>query len=154
MAVGKNHVVTGKVRLSYVSLCEPKPSIDGKSAPKYQTTVLLPKSDTETKAKIDAAINEAKQSGKDSKFGGKIPAILSTPIHDGDGYRPTDGEPYGEECKGCWVFTASTTNRPRVVDINRNDILDPTEIYSGMYARVALTSSPTTAVPTRASAVL
>ena len=32
---------------------------------------------------------------------------LPTPIWDGDGYRADGYTPFGEECRGCWVFTAS-----------------------------------------------
>lgn len=50
-----------------------------------------------------------------------------------------NGTPYGPECKGCWVITASTKNKPQVVsqsDINTE--LLPQDIYSGMYARVTI----------------
>ena len=47
--------------------------------------------------------------------------------------------PFGEECKGHWVFTASSKIQPEIVDLNINPILDPTEIYSGLYARVGVT---------------
>ena len=64
-------------------------------------------------------------------------------IHDGDGVRQ-DGSPYGEECKGCWVITASSKNKPQCVEfvdaggklVPRD--LAPQDIYSGMYARVTV----------------
>lgn len=144
MAAAATHVVTGKVRLSYCHLNEPQAANDAipGSKPRYNTTILIPKSDRATKQKIDAAIEAAKQNGQSTKFGGKIPALLPTPVHDGDGTRPSDGEPYGDECKGCWVIAAGTTTKPRIVDTNLNDILDPNEIYSGMYAKVSLDFFP------------
>lgn len=58
-------------------------------------------------------------------------------MHDGDGVR-TDGKPYGDECKGCWVLTASSVNKPQVVhQSNINAELAPADIYSGMYAKKA-----------------
>ena len=63
---------------------------------------------------------------------------MPIPIHDGDGVRE-NGTPYGPECKGCWVITASSKNKPQVVhqsDINTE--LLPQDIYSGMYARVSI----------------
>ena len=70
--------------------------------------------------------------------------MLAIPIHDGDGTRPSDGMPFGAECKGHWVFTASAnaTRQPEVVDLNMNPIINQTEIYSGMYARVAIRFFP------------
>lgn len=127
------HIVTGQVRLSYVNLLKPY-AREGQEA-KYSATILVPKTDTATKARIDAAINAAKQDGP-AKWGGVIPPIVAIPVHDGDGVRPSDGMPFGEECKGHWVFTASSKIQPEIVDININPILDPTEIYSGLYARV------------------
>lgn len=59
-------------------------------------------------------------------------------MHDGDGVRPS-GEPFGEECRGCWVVTASSKNKPYVCGAdNVNCELAPTDIYSGMYARVSI----------------
>lgn len=136
-----SHVVTGKVRLSYCNLLEPHASQFG-GDPKYSVTVLVPKSDVGTKAKIDAAIEAATVAGTTSKWEGRRPAMVKNPVHDGDGTRPSDGEPFGEECRGCWVFTASCKNKPRIVDAMLNDILDATEIYSGIYGRVGVDFFP------------
>lgn len=134
------HVVTGKVRLSYVSLVQPRANEDGQE-PKYGCTVLIPKSDTATLAKLEAAADAAKKKGA-SLWGGTIPPKVDIPLRDGDGARPSDGMPYGDECKGHWVMNVSAKRRPRVVDINRNDIINPDEIYSGMYARVSVDFYP------------
>lgn len=49
------------------------------------------------------------------------------------------GVPFGDECKGHWVITASTKNKPQVVGIdNINCELAPSDIYSGMYGRVTI----------------
>ena len=53
-------VVTGKVRLSYCNLFQPKASDDGQDA-KYSCTLLVPKSDKITIQKIKAAVEAAKQ---------------------------------------------------------------------------------------------
>lgn len=55
-------VVVQNVRLSYVHLLKPY-SNDPKMDPKYSTTILLPKSDTATKAAIDQAIAAAIRNG-------------------------------------------------------------------------------------------
>lgn len=136
-----NHVVTGKARLSYCNLVSPKPSQFG-GDPKYSVTILIPKSDVATKQRIDAAIEAATVEGVSKKWQNQRPPKVKNPVHDGDGARPSDGAAFGEECKGCWVVTASNTVKPRVVDIGLNDILDATEIYSGMYGRVGVDFFP------------
>lgn len=135
------HVVTGKVRLSYVHLFTPFSSQQGQE-PKFSTTLLIPKSDIATRQRIDAAINAAIQQGVSEKFGGVRPPMLAIPIHDGDGVRPSDGMPFGEECKGHWVITASSKSKPEIVDLNLNPIINQTEVYSGMYARVSIRFFP------------
>ena len=135
-------VITGKVRLSFVNLFVAKPDSNGKM--KYGCQVLLPKTDTVTKAKLDAAIEEAKKQGVSSKWGGSMPPIIATPIHDGDGVMPVSGEEYGPECKGHWVFSASAFENypPEVVDAQVNKILDQSEIYSGVYAIISVNLYP------------
>lgn len=130
-------VTTGEVRLSYVNVFTPYAHNEG-SEPKYSVTVLLPKSDTETYKRIQDALNSAIDEGVSTKWGGVKPAKINIPIHDGDGERPSDGEPFGEECKGHWVFTASAKAEypPEIVDKNCNPIINQSEVYSGMYGRV------------------
>lgn len=136
-------IVTGEVRFSFVSLLNPREDQYG-GAPKYSATILVPKTDTATKAKIDAAIEAAKQKGKAEKWNGVIPPVVATPIHDGDGVKPSDGMPFGDECKGHWVFTATTgvDYPPKVVDANLNPVMDATEVYSGMYGKIAVNFNP------------
>jgi hypothetical protein len=129
-------VITGKVRLSYCNLFQPRAAEDGQE-PKYSCTILVPKSDKVTINKIKAAIEAAKQAGASSVFGGKIPANVKTSVHDGDGEKPNGGE-YGEECKGHYVINASSKQKPGIVDRNLNEIIDSTEVYSGCYARVSI----------------
>ena len=129
-------VLTGEVRLSYVNLTTPRASQQG-GEPKYSVTLLIPKSDNATKMDIDNSIRAAYEEGVCKKWGGAHPQPKVI-VHDGDGLRPS-GLPFGEECKGCWVLTASTKNKPQVVGIdNVNCELAPNDIYSGMYARVTL----------------
>ena len=140
--MSNTRVVTGEVRLSYVNLLKPRESSFG-GAPKFSVTLLIPKQDSETKQKIDVAIEAAKELGRVNKWNGVIPPVVSTPLHDGDGVK-ADGTPFGEECRGHWVINASSNvdQPPKIVDIHLNPILDPTEIYSGMYGRVAINFAP------------
>lgn len=131
-------ITTGEVRLGYVHLDKPY-TMKPDNPAKYSVMVLVPKTDTATMANINQAIAEAKDIGINNKWNGTAPPRIPTPIHDGDGVKQT-GEPYGPECKGHWVFTAyaQADRKPRIVDINLQDIIDPTEIYSGMYGRVSV----------------
>ena len=137
-------VITGKVRFSYVALLNPRNDLNGNS--KYSVTALLPKSDIQTKQAIDAAIAQAIEEGRNGKWNGVVPPVVPTPIHDGDGVR-LDGSPFGDECKGCWVFTASTNAdptkpRPEIVGPDLQPIMSATEVYSGMYGRLSVNFAP------------
>ncbi len=135
------HVVTGKVRLSYAHLFQPYANPNG-GEPKYSTTILLPKSDMATKQRLDAAIQAAIQAGITSRWNGVRPPQVAIPVHDGDGTRPSDGMPFGDECKGHWVFTASSKQPPQVVDLGLNPIIQQSDVYSGIYARVSVQFFP------------
>lgn len=131
------HIVLTNVRLSYTHLDKPYASQPG-ADPKYSATILVPKSSIQNKTKIDAAIAAATAKAIE-KYGKAFPATPKVSVHDGDGVRPSDGQPFGDECKGHWVFTASNKSPVTVVDTNLQPILDPTQIYSGMYANVGVT---------------
>lgn len=131
------HIVLKNVRLSYVHLDKPYSQQPGQEA-KYSTQILVPKLPGDNKAKIDVAIQAATQAAI-NKFGKAFPTQPKVSVHDGDGVRPSDGQPYAETCHGCWVFTASNKQPVKVVDRELQPILDPTQIYSGMYANVGIT---------------
>lgn len=129
-------VLTGEVRLSYVNLVTPRAPQQG-GEPKYSATLLIPKTDAATIANINASIKAAYEDGVSKKWGGAHPTPKQI-VHDGDGLRPS-GLPFGDECKGHWVLTASTKSKPQVVGIDNLDCeLAPSDIYSGMYARVTI----------------
>lgn len=138
----QNHfdrALTGECRLSYVHLTTPYANPQQQNAKaKYSVTLLIPKTDTATKAAIDVTIEAVAKDATSKKWNNVRPPVIAIPIHDGDGVRQ-DGTPYGPECKGCWVMTASSDDKPDVVDINDiNTTLTPQDIYSGMWARVTL----------------
>lgn len=139
----ETRIMTGKVRLSYAHLFKPYAANAGQEE-KYSCTILVPKHDVATKAKIDAAINAAIEKGITGKWAGVKPPRPSTPIHDGDSTRPSDGAEYGPECKGHWVFTAyaNADFAPGIIDAMKHPILNQSEIYSGIYARVSVTFYP------------
>lgn len=129
-------ITTGKVRLSYCYLFTPRESQDGGEA-KYSVTCLIRKSDTATLAKINTAIEAAKKAFLAKNPGVKLPPQIKSTLHDGDGIRE-NGEPFGDECKGHYVITVSSSQQPVLVDANKLPITDPRELYSGCYGRVIL----------------
>ena len=131
-SASKVQVVTGKVRLSYVHVFEPFAN-DEDDEKKYSCVVLIPKSDKATLKRLDDAIQAAAEAGKHSKFDGKIPANLTTTLHDGDEEADLEKNP---EYEGHMYMSVSSKTKPGVVDQNVQPILDSSEVYSGCYARV------------------
>lgn len=140
MATPINTITIGEVRLSYCNLFQPRAQQPGQE-PKFSVTVLVPKTNTKAKAAIDTAIQAAIEAGVSKCWNGQRPPQPAICVHDGDGVRPSDGMPFGAECRGHWVFTASSKadRPPFVVDANVQPILQQTEVYSGMYGRVNVT---------------
>ena len=139
--LNKNQVVTGEARLSFVNLFEPK-AIGDNEIPKYSVTVIIPKSDTKTIEAIKAAIQAAAEAGAQKHFGGRVPTAVNNTFKDGD----TDVDDMGDlkknkypEYANSMVIRVSTKFKPKVLNANRQEIIDPTEVYSGMYGRVSMT---------------
>ncbi len=129
-------VITGvNTRWSYVNAWEAK-SING-GAPKYSVSLIIPKSDTETIEKIQAAIQAAYEEGQGKlKGNGKsVPAlsVLKTPLRDGDAERPDD-EAYAD----AYFINANSATAPGIVDAERQPVIDRSEVYSGVYGRASI----------------
>lgn len=128
-------IITGKVRLSYCHLFEPD-SIDGDD-PKYSVSLIIPKSDTKTIGKIKKAIDAAIEAGN-TKLAGKSGKVnksaLKLPLRDGDVDREDD-----EAYEDAYFINASSKNKPGVVDIDLDPVLDQSEVYSGCFARASVT---------------
>ena len=134
--INPTKVITGvNTRWSYVNAWEPK-SING-GAPKYSVSLIIPKSDTKTIEKIQAAIQAAYDECQDKlKGNGKsVPAlsVLKTPLRDGDAERPDD-EAYADS----YFINANSGTAPGSVDADRQPILDRSEVYSGVYGRASI----------------
>ena len=134
MANQKNFSVTKMVipcRISFANIWEPK-AINGGDE-KYSVSCLIPKSDKKTIARIQKAVEAAKEDGKTRKWGGKIPPNLKLPLRDGDIDRPDD-----ENYEDCFFLNASSKDAPQVVDRKVNPVLDPMMVYSGCYCNVSV----------------
>ena len=129
-------ITTGKVRFSYNNLFTPRAAQEG-AQEKYSTTLLIPKSDKATIKKIKGAMEAAKAAYMQKHSGKKLPANLKSTLHDGDGERPNGGD-FGPECKGCYVITVSSNNKPVLVYADKTPITEPSELYSGCYGRAII----------------
>lgn len=118
-------------RISFANIWEPK-SING-SDEKYSVSCIIPKSDKKTLTKIHKAIEAAKEAAQSKKWGGKIPANLKLPLHDGDVDRPDD-EAYAD----AMYFNANSKDAPQIVDRKVQPILDSMECGSGDYCNVSV----------------
>ena len=111
-------------------------SING-GAPKFSVSLIVPKSDTATVTKIQAAIEAAYKEGE-SKLKGNgrtVPAlsIIKTPLRDGDIERPDD-----PAYANAYFINANSATAPGIVDAACNQIMNRSEVYSGVYGRASI----------------
>jgi len=130
-------VITGKVRFSYVNVFKGRAFQPGQEE-KFSICLLIPKNDKDTLTKIKAAVEAARKEGIANKWGGKLPANLKLPLRDGDAERAEEAEEY----EGMFFVNANSNQKPGIIDNFRNEILDPTEVYSGCYGRASINFFP------------
>lgn len=118
-------------RISFANIWEPK-SINGGDE-KYSVSCLIPKTDKATLAKIQKAVEAAKDEAKGKKWGGMIPPNIKLPLRDGDIDRPDD-ENYADHM----FLNATSKDAPQIVDRKIQPILDPMECGSGDYCNVSV----------------
>jgi hypothetical protein len=112
------------VRLSFPSLFQ-KASFDGNEG-KFESTLLIDKSDKKTKDVIDAAIAEAITEAKV-----KVPSDKRC-LKDGD---ESDYDGY----EGHWSFKAASSKRPTVIDRDKTPIIESDEkVYAGCYVNAVV----------------
>ena len=130
-------VITGKKTVfSYLNVNEPKTPMGG-GTPKYSVSLIIPKDDKVTIAKINAAIDAAYEEGQ-SKLKGNSKSVpkldaIKTPLRDGDLERPDD-----EAYAGSYFVNANSITKPGVVDADLQPILDTRELYSGIVGRASI----------------
>lgn len=130
-------VVTGKnTRFSYLNANEPKTPMGG-GEPKYSVSLIIPKSDAVTVAKIRAAIQAAYVEGESKLRGNSrvTPDLdsLKTPLRDGDKERKGDAA-----YANAWFLNANSTIKPKAFDADGNEIIDSSELYSGIYGKAKI----------------
>jgi hypothetical protein len=129
-------VITGPdTRWSYANVWEAK-SING-GAPKFSVSLIVPKSDHGTIAKIKAAIDAAYREGEAKLKGNSkvMPPLsaLKNPLRDGDTERPDDSA-----YSNAYFINANSVTAPGIVDAACQPVLDRSEVYSGVYGRASI----------------
>ena len=127
-----NRVTTGEVRLSWPRLHELKPRVPG-GRPTISTAVLLPKTDTATLEAVKSAVAQAAA----DRWGAQPPRGLRMPnLRDGDAPAA-----YPEQA-GYWVVNLTAWRLVPVVgrDLTPVDASDPSVVFGGQKARVALSA--------------
>lgn len=136
-----NRDVTVNGRLSFEHLFTPQAPNEN-AEPKYSATILIPKTDTATIGRVQAAITTAVADGVERRVFKQAIDPAQTkypPLRDGDSLTDS-GEPRGPEFAGCWFIAAKagTKRKPFVVDGNLQPIIDESEVYSGCYINAAV----------------
>lgn len=133
-------ITLGPVKVCYVNVFEARSSFEG-TDPKFSVRVLIDKTSPNLQdllTGINHAINNAKVISQDKgKFSKGFPATGKIPLKDGDITLNGDGQPVHP---GYWYMDAKANemDKPGVVDIHHNPIMDKSEVYSGCLAVLSL----------------
>ena len=128
----------GEVRFSYAHVFVPQENDQGEE--KYSVCVLIPKKDTDTVKLVEEAVEAAKQKGKASNWGGKIPAKCKSPLRDGDEDRPDD-----PNYAGMYFINCNSRNKPGVRVLENGQVVEALgteDFYSGCWGAVTLNFFP------------
>jgi hypothetical protein len=122
-------ITTPEFRVSFPAVFKPKAF--GEGEPKYSIVMLFDKK----KADL-SALKKAYAEAATAKWGDKSkwPKNLRNPFRDGDEKAETEGY------EGCTFISASSKQRPGLVDQQLNPILTEDAFYGGCYARATLTA--------------
>lgn len=125
------NLMTPEFRASFVHVFTPQKAREAGKPDKYSVTMLFPKGAdlSKLKAAATAALEE--------KFGAKMKdesfrKRLRSPFRD-QGEKSYDGYE-----AGAIFVTATSKDRPQIVDAKLQDVIDSAEFYSGCYARATL----------------
>lgn len=124
-----NKVTTPVARLSFPAIWDPQgfTNNDGtKTEPKFAATLLFPK---------DADLSALKKLAFDTmaeKWPKGIPSGFKSPFRSGDEKPDLAGYP------GTVFVKASSSRRPKIVDLCLQEILDRDQVYAGCYVRASV----------------
>ena len=135
--VERTKVITPPFRVSFPSIFEPSSYQGGD--PKYSLAMLFyPAKFSEADKKAFAALKAAADAAGMDKFKKAVkdfPDNMRRPLRRGEEKAHLEG--YGE---GCVFATASSKQRPGLIDRDKQDILDKDAFYPGCWARATVTA--------------
>lgn len=118
---------TPTFRASFANVFKPRVPFEGQEAV-YSVETLFDKKEHKDMKWLKEAIKTV----ADAKWGaGKWPKNFKSPIKDGD-------EKELEGYAGHWFLTIKSKQKPGVVDTQLQEIIEPSEFYSGCYARATI----------------
>lgn len=125
--------VIGKkpLRIAFANILEPE-EFSGKT--NYSCIAIIPKDDKDTLERVKGIIKQAKDAFKAAN-GGKLPKDFRNPLRDGAEKEEYDG------FEDSYFISVKSKFAPNVQikeNGSYNDVTDPDDIYSGMYARLAI----------------
>lgn len=128
-------VTTGLVRLSYAHLFTPTPNLNGEL--KYSSAIIVPKK-SNTVGIITEKMEELLNDPETKRVLGKG-RLSRELLRDGDEEKPDD-----DAYTGCYFFNANANpdHKPKVLDKDRQEIVDPDEVYSGCWAQAVISLYP------------
>ena len=136
---GQQFITTGIARVLWSHLLEP--FAGPYPIPRYRAELLIPKKDASTIKTINAAIASAAATGLLNEWQDVNIEHIALPVRDGDApYKPSC--PPDPACAGCLVISASSYNKPDILNIRFSEISDPSEVYNGIYVLASLKFIP------------
>jgi len=127
-----NKFTTGACRLSYAHLFQPAADLNGNE--KYSASFIISKSDERTKKRYDELMKQMLTDPdiKRTLGNGGTPRM---PLRDGDTDRPNDAA-----YENSWFLNAKSNpdHKPLILDRDRQEIVDPNDIYSGCYVQAVV----------------
>lgn len=132
-------VITGKVRLSFVNLAEPKDDMQGN--PFYSAQIIIDKTDKRTVQAFEKAIEQLRQDPKALAKVNNNAKAIAIPFRDGDTDTADSVANAPDVYEGKYFVNAK--NKRRVTCLGKNkEHLEPfdieEQIYSGCYAQAQL----------------
>ena len=124
---------TGLVRLSYPHLFKPAETLNGDM--KYSASFLIPK-DSKTAERLKEVIKEIKASDEYKDTVGKTKVKYGL-LRDGD-------EKDDPNYEGMYFVNAKSNedHQPKLLNKEREEVVDPAEIYAGCYVQAVLSLYP------------
>jgi hypothetical protein len=127
-------LVLPEAQANYVFLTKPRASDKPDAEAAYSLTLSWPKDEVDLSDLKKAILQAARNKWGDKALDGLKKGFIASPIGDGDA-RESD------EFAGCWTVTCrrkESLGPPGVVDASVSPIIDPNEIYSGMFCHVSV----------------